>query len=423
MSRPVRVVLLGGGYVTLHAYRVLARRLRPELRRGTVELVVVSADDAHSFHGFTPEVVAGHLPCDVTRTALAAAMPMARVLHARVVHVDPAWKRMALLPADPDDPSAEVPDRLGYDELVVGVGSREPVHAVPGMLEHGYTLRGPGDIERLAARCAQLGTRVSTGDLDEAGRTVVVAGGGLCGVELAAAVASRGAGQLRVLLVHSGEALVPQLAGRFPGLAHRVERELCRAGVELVLGERLLSCGADRVTLAGGRVVPTRTVVATVGQTPVTLPGLERLPVDTGGRLVTRSDLSVADGIWAAGDVARVVHPGTGEPVPANALWAIKGGARIGANVARVVRGRVSHRFRYRGLGQAATFGRGRAVAELYGVPLTGRTAWVLRLVFFLRFVPAPANARRVLRHTVRPGGVPPPPLRAAAEPDLTRAA
>src|SRR5690606_1363316 len=57
MTRPLRVVLLGGGYVTLHAYRALARRLRPELRRGRVEVVVVSADDAHSFHGFTPEVV------------------------------------------------------------------------------------------------------------------------------------------------------------------------------------------------------------------------------------------------------------------------------------------------------------------------------------------------------------------------------
>ena len=48
-----RVVLLGGGYVSLHAYGAMVRRLRGELRRGEVEIVVISADDVHSFHGFT----------------------------------------------------------------------------------------------------------------------------------------------------------------------------------------------------------------------------------------------------------------------------------------------------------------------------------------------------------------------------------
>lgn len=293
MTRPLRVVLLGGGYVTLHAYRALARRLRPELRRGRVEVVVVSADDAHSFHGFTPEVVAGHLPFAATRTPLRSVLPLARVLHARVV------------------------------------------------------------------------------------------------------------------LVQGGERLVPQLADGFPSLARRVGEGLRGAGVELVLGDRVVSCGPDGVALASGRWIPSRTVLATVGAAPVRLPGLEGLPVDTAGRLVTRSDLSVTDRIWAAGDVARVLHPVTGEPVPATALWAIKGGALVGANLARALRGRTTRHLRYRGLGQAAVLGRGSAVAELYGIPLGGRLAWCLRLAFFLRFVPSAANARLVLRHTVHASRTP----------------
>ena len=83
-----RVVLLGGGYVTLHAYGALARRLRGELRRGEVEIVVISADTVHNFHGFTGEVVAGLLPIGLTQTPLTEAMPRARVLHARVTRVD-----------------------------------------------------------------------------------------------------------------------------------------------------------------------------------------------------------------------------------------------------------------------------------------------------------------------------------------------
>ena len=61
-----RVVFIGGGYATLHAYQVLARRRRREIRRGRLELVVISADDHHSFHGFTGEVLAGLLPYAIT---------------------------------------------------------------------------------------------------------------------------------------------------------------------------------------------------------------------------------------------------------------------------------------------------------------------------------------------------------------------
>jgi NADH dehydrogenase len=48
---------------------------------------------------------------------------------------------------------------------------------------------------------------------------------------------------------------------------------------------------------------------------------------------------------------------------------------------------------RYLGLGQAAAFGMGRGVAELYRLPFTGWVAWVVRLAFFIRFMPSRANA------------------------------
>ena len=39
-----------------------------------------------------------------------------------------------------------------YDELVVASGAREPVDAVPGMAEHGFTLRAPGQFGRFLNR-------------------------------------------------------------------------------------------------------------------------------------------------------------------------------------------------------------------------------------------------------------------------------
>lgn len=395
-----RVVLLGGGYVTLHAYAAIARRLGGMLRRGEVELVVVTADPCHSFHGFTGEVLAGLLPYERTRTPVAAACQQARVEQGVVVSVDRDRRTLTWLPAG--ETTTHV---MAWDHLVVGLGGREPTGQVPGLAQHGWTLRGPGDIARLAARVGQLaGSAEDAAAPPQAGGgpLVVVAGGGLAGVELAAAVADRGAGRVRVELVHGGGVLVPELADSQPRLARRAAHELDRLGVGVRCGVRLAEVGEGRAVLSDGTVLDTAAVIATTGQRPVRLPGLGDGLRDLRGRLVTAPDLSVVEGVWAAGDAARVAHPVTGDPVPANALWAIKAGRHLGANVARSIAGRPTKPFRYRGLGRAASFGVGRSVAELYGVPFTGLLAWVLRLVFFLRFMPDRRTAARTLADTAR---------------------
>lgn len=368
-----RVVLLGGGYVTLHAYGAIVRRLRGELRRGEVEIVVISADTVHNFHGFTGEVVAGLLPIGLTQTPLTDAMPLARVLHATVTHVDLVGRRVT-----------HTGGALAYDALVVGTGGREPVDAVDGLAGRGQTLRGPGDLAELLQR-----VRVVDGP-------VVVVGGGLAGVELAAALAAR---TPEVVLVQSADRVAPALQ---PRLAARCTAELARLGVDVRTGVRVATVDDDSVTLSDGSVVRTHVVLATTGQRAVALPGLESLPRDDRGRLVTTRDLLVAPDVWSAGDAASVAHPRSGMPVTSNALWAIKAGDQVGRNVAHALRGQAGRPFRYLGLGQAASFGVGRGVADLYGVPLTGWVAWLMRVGFFLRFMPSRSRALRVPGELVR---------------------
>ncbi|WP_154792633.1 NAD(P)/FAD-dependent oxidoreductase [Occultella kanbiaonis] len=390
-----RVVLLGGGYVTLFAYRALMRRLGRQIRSGRVEIVVISPDDAHSFHGFTGEVIAGILPYERTRTPLAEVMPHARILPARAVRID---RRQRLVEIERVDDG--VRSDLSYTALVVGTGGREPVGRVPGMAHHGRTLRGPGDILALSDRVATA-VDATAGSVD---RRILVVGGGLAGVELAAAAADRGAGDLQVTLVHSGPRLLPELDDQ-PRLRARARAELIRLGVAVRTGVRVAAVDDGGARLADGTYLRAGTVIATVGQSPVAIGGLEEFG-DERGRLATGPDLSVTTGIWAAGDAARVVRPGTREPVPANALWAIKAGAHAGANVAASLHtdlglpgyaGRVRRPFTYRGLGRAASFGLGRSISELYGIPFTGALAWVLRMVFFMRFMPSRRRALAVV--------------------------
>lgn len=413
-----RVVLLGGGYVTLHAYRGLTGRLGGQVRRGEVEVVVVSADDCHSFHGFTGEVLAGILPLERTRTPLTEACPLATVLHARVTHVDHVRRVVTYEPV-----VGGAPQTLCYDELVVGTGGREPAHTVPGLAEHGHTLRGPGEIEALACHLRHL---VSTSRYADSRPTVIVAGGGIAGTEVAAAAAGLDGGQLDVLLVHGGDRLLPGLRRTHPRLADRAERELARLGVRTLLQTRLVEVtrhGAVLRTASGALKEVAGTVVGTIGQRAVRLPGLEDLPHDDQGRLLTKPSLAVTRHVWAAGDAARVRHPSTGEPVATNALWAIKAGTHVGHNLARTLWDRPTDDFGYRGLGQAASYGLGRSVADLYGVELTGSAAWVARMAFFLRFMPSRRRAAAVvgdLGGLLLEGRGPVPPVAPVALPALT---
>lgn len=374
-------MLLGGGYVTLHAYRSVVRRLGRAVQRGEVEIVVISPDPSHRFHGFTGELIAGMVDRDRLATPLIQAMPLARVIIGRVVGVDPDGRRVSFRIGGDDAFST-----LTYDHLVIGTGAKEPTSEVPGLDRYGFTLRGPDEIGRLADHLAA-----------EPGSPVVVAGGGIAGVELAAAIGDRGH---PVTLVSSRERLLAEWSDQ-PRLVARAEAELPRLGVTVVAGVRVAEVTPTAIRFADGRTLPARTVVAATGQRPVGIAGLESLH-DERGRLRTSDTLAVTEGVWAAGDAARVAHPVTGDPVAANALWAIKGGGQIGRAIAAELSGGRAARFGYRGLGRAGSLGLGKGIAELYGVPMTGVLAWTMRLVFFLRFMPSRRRAAGVVADIVR---------------------
>ncbi len=376
-----RIVLLGGGYVTIHVYGNLMRRVGAAVRNGDLEIVVISADRAHRFHGFTGELIAGMIDRDRLATPLHEAMPLARIIVGRAVDID-ADRRLVSYQVG-DDPTIET---LSYDHLVVGTGAKEPMAEVEGLRRHGFALRGPDEIGRLTDHLATV-----------PGSPVVVAGGGVAGVELAAALADRGH---PVTLVHAATRVLGEWDDQ-PRLVDRAVAELARAGVTVVPGRRVVEVTPSAARLSDGSVLACSTVVTATGQRPVRIPGLDRRRDDR-GRLRTHPTLAVTAGVWAAGDAARVLHPVTRRAVPANALWAIKGGDHIGRAIARELRGRRARRFAYRGLGRAASLGFGKGIAELYGIPLTGATAWLLRLVFFLRFMPSRRRAAGVVSDVAR---------------------
>lgn len=383
----MRVVILGGGYSAVWCYRALRRWMG-----AAAQITVVSPFADHVFHGFTGEILVGDLKPELQASPLAACMPHAERILGWATRVDGAARTVQV------EWEGET-TTLRYDALVVATGAHDRTEHVPGLAEHGWTLRFPGRLEALLAHLASVEEREPADATDLCRRTTIaVVGAGFAGTEVAAALGRRYGDTRRIVLVSGTRTVVPVWQNR-PALQARLARNLEHAGVAVVTDARVVAVDERGVLLADGSRIEAATVVSALGSVVPVLPGLERYQ-EAGGQLAVDDCLRVADGIWSAGDAASVRRRGV--RVPKEALWAIRAGTTVGRNIARVARGARPRRFGFRGLGTVAAFAPGRAVAILWGVPLPELAGWLMRAAFFLWYVPSRRTAFGILRWIAR---------------------
>jgi len=390
-----RIVILGGGYAGLHAFAAIRSRLRRELKSGEVELTLVSRDPYHTYHGWTGEVLSGRLAVERTLTPI---VPLLKdhFLQAEVTSVD-LDTRTVLVNTEEEGARA-----LPFDHLLLATGSRDPFDRLPGLAEHGWCVKNTRDMQSLVSCLDALD------DQPKAMRNIVVIGGGLAGVETASALALRFGqqdnAQVAVHLVSSGTRLLDALRPSFTRIAEHATTVLQEQGVEVHFDRRAASIEEDRVVFDDGTSLASHIAIATAGVSFAILPGTEALPRNRTGQIGTETTLEVIgrQGLWAAGDIAAVRHPSTGEPCPTNALWAMKQGDLVGRNIARAVRGKKAATFAFKGMGQAAGLNGTSGIAELYRMQFTGKAAWLLRILFFAWYMPSRPMGFSIVGNLVR---------------------
>jgi NADH dehydrogenase len=227
--------------------------------------------------------------------------------------------------------------------------------------------------------------------------TFVVAGGGFSGVEAVAelndfvrSVAPHYRGidprEIRVLLLHATDRILPEMA---ESLALFAQDILMKRGVEIRLQTRLQAATGTEAVLADGERIPTRTLVSTVPSSPHPLVEALPLPKGRNGRLVANSRLEVegAPNVWAVGDCAQIPSP-DGSFAPPTAQHATRQAAVAAHNIVAALRGGSPRVFAFKGLGKMGALGHRSAVAEVFGVKISGFPAWWLWRTIYLMKMP-----------------------------------
>jgi NADH:ubiquinone reductase (H+-translocating) len=108
------------------------------------------------------------------------------------------------------------------------------------------------------------------------------------------------------------------------------------------------------------------------------------------GRIVVDEQLALPDhsDVWAVGDCAFTMDARTGEPAPPTAQHATREAACVATNIVATLRGTPRRPFSFRALGKMGSLGHRSAVAEVFGVKISGFLAWWLWRTVYLMKLP-----------------------------------
>jgi len=386
-----RVVILGGGFGGIYA----ALRLEKALARGVpLEVTLVNRENFFLFTPMLHEVGASDLDMTHIVNPIRALVRRVHFMEAEVAAID-LEARQVVISHGGDAHRHE----LEYDHLVIALGAITNFYHLPGVEEHALTMKSLGDAIALRNRLIEC--------LEEADPeccrvkvpllTFVVAGGGFAGVETVAAVNDfvREAlrfyphlteAQLRVVLVHDGPVILPELGVR---LGTYAQRKLTERKVEIRVNTKIAGMSAAGVTLGDGTMIPAKTLVWTAGTTPNPLLGTLPCPKER-GRVVANASLEVPgwSGVWALGDCAVIPDPHTGKPYPPTAQHALRQGWVLAENILAAIGGGQKRAFVFKTIGLLAAIGKRTGVAQILGVNFSGFVAWWLWRTIYLSKLP-----------------------------------
>lgn len=378
-------LVIGGGYAGGWVARYLGRR----------GATIVNPENFVLFTPLLPEAASGTLEPRHAVVPLRMMCPHAELVLGRAVSLDEAARTVAV--------ETEVGRlEIGYVDLVLALGAVPRTFPIRGLREHGVGFKTLADAIHLRNHVLrELEAAAAEPDEQRVQRNLayVFVGGGYAGVEALAELNDlvqdalrfyprlRKARQRWVLVDVAPRILseIPTLLGEY------ATRQLEKRGIELRCATRLESAVDGHIVLSDGEQIEARTLVWTAGVKANPVLGRLGLPLDERGRVEVDEHLRVAgrQDIWALGDCAAVPNAATpGCTDPPTCQHALRQARRLAHNLVASRTGAKPKPYRYRTLGQAATLGRYKGIADVLGMPLSGFPGWFFTRTYHLFQLP-----------------------------------
>lgn len=323
----MRLVIIGAGFAGMYA-ALSAARLRDikGVPASDLEIMLVSPE---------PTLVVRPRLYEPHPETLVA--PLEQVLEA--IDVTYVRGRAETIDANCRTLVVELPNgertSLIYDRLIVASGSRLFRPNIPGISEHTFSVDQLDDAIALDHHLQSLAGRPAS----QTRNTVVVAGAGFTGIEVATEMPARLRAVLgknatvRVIMIERNDAVAPDMGS---GPRPVIEDALKKLGVEVRTGVGVAAVDKDGVTLSNGERIASETVIWAAGMRAA--PFTQQIPGDRDhfGRLVVDRDLRVAgvEGVFATGDAAKAFCDDDGNHALMSCQHATRMGAFAGNNAA-----------------------------------------------------------------------------------------
>ncbi|MDA8647376.1 FAD-dependent oxidoreductase [Rhodobacteraceae bacterium] len=389
-----RVLILGGGFAGLYAARNLQRLMG---KKAAIE--VVNRENYFVFQPLLPEVAGGAISAVNAVSPLRFLTREIFIRKAEVDSINPEAQTVTVFQGVQRRPTV-----LEYDHLIIALGSGSDLTRTPGLSEHAFTMKTLSDARRLRAHVIERLEHADITRLPEVKKgalTFTVIGGGFSGIETVGEIKELidrslryypniNASEIRVVVLEFSDRILNEMP---ESLAAYAQNKLNQRGIEVQLGVGVAEATGTQLVTTTGEVIDTRTIVATIGNTPA--PVVAKMPLTLEqGRILVRRDFR-ADGfenIWAIGDCALIPMTDTASAredfAPPTAQFAVREAKHLAQNVVAALQNQNLKKFHYSSKGSLASLGAGRGVAEVYGIKLTGRLAWLLWRVYYISFLP-----------------------------------
>lgn len=371
-----KIVIIGGGAGGLELATQLGHKWG---RKGKAEIHLVDANHTHLWKPLLHEVATGALDSGIDELNYQAhGKKHGFNFHlGKMCDLDRNAKTIRL--ASIHDGNEEIlPCRdLGYDQLVMALGSITNDFGTKGAAEHCYFLDGRQQAEVFHQKLLNQFIKAN-GNNNPEELSIAIVGAGATGVELSAelyntteALANYNMSQfntdkLKVSLVEAGPQILPALPRR---ISNAAKRELESIGVNVLTDTMITEITKDGFITKNGNVIKAKLKVWAAGvKAPDFLANIAGLETNRVNQLTIKASLQTTrdDNIFAIGDCAFLIQP-DGKAVPPRAQAAHQQASHLIKVLTAIRLGKDIPDFAYRDKGSLVSLSRYSTVGSLMG--------------------------------------------------------